>query len=294
MLDRLLEFSVRQRVFVLLATLALIGVGVWSALRLPMDAVPDITNIQVQINTAVPALAPEEVEKLVTFPIENEMAGVPGLTELRSLSKFGLSQVSLIFEDGTDIFRSRQLVSERLQLVGDALPPGITPKLAPISTGLGEIYYYIVEYTPDARHKPPTREAQLMELKLIHDYLIKPRLRSTPGLAEVNAIGGYEKQIVVQPDPEKLRSVGMSFDEIAEAIGENVENAGGSVIEVGGQTVTVRAAGRVRTVGEIADLPLKFGARVTPLRVRDVAEVGIGRAVRMGTATYNGEEAMLG
>ena len=294
MLNRLLEFSVRQRVFVLLATLVLVGIGVYSALRLPIDAVPDITNVQVQVNTSVPALAPEEIEKLVTFPIENEMAGIPGLTELRSLSKFGLSQVNLIFEDGTDIYRSRQLVSERLQTVIDELPAGLTPKLAPISTGLGEIYYYVVEYEKGATNLPPTREAQLMELKLIHDYVIKPRLRSTPGLAEVNASGGYEKQIVIQPNPDKLKSVGMSFSEIAEAIGENVENAGGSVIQLGGETLTVRAAGRVQTMEEIERLPLKFGSRATPLRVRDVADVGIGKAVRTGTATYNGEEALLG
>lgn len=294
MLNRLLEFSVRQRVFVLLATFVLIGIGVYSAFRLPIDAVPDITNVQVQVNTQVPALAPEEIEKLVTFPIENEMAGIPGLTELRSLSKFGLSQVNLIFEDGTDLFRSRQLVSERLQSVLDELPPGLTPKLAPISTGLGEIYYYVVEYAPGATNKPATREEQLMELKLIHDYVIKPRLRSTAGLAEVNASGGYEKQIIIQPNPEKLRSVGMSFSEVADAIGENVENAGGSVIQLGGEQVTVRAAGRVQTLTEIENLPLKFGGRPTPLRVKDVADVGIGHAVRTGSATYNGEEAVLG
>ena len=294
MLNRLLEFSVRQRVFVLLATVVLIGIGVYSALRLPIDAVPDITNVQVQVNTSVPSLAPEEIEKLVTFPIENEMAGIPGLTELRSLSKFGLSQVNLIFEEGTDIFRSRQLVSERLQTVADELPAGITPKLAPISTGLGEIYYYVVEYSADATNKPPTREAQLMELKLIHDYIIKPRLRSTPGLAEVNSQGGYEKQIVIQPNPDKLKSVGMSFSEIAEAIGENVENAGGSVIQLGGEQVAVRAAGRVQTVEDIERLPLKFGARTTPLRVKDVADVGIGKAVRTGSATYKGDECVLG
>jgi cobalt-zinc-cadmium resistance protein CzcA len=294
MLDRLLEFSVRQRVFVLLATLVLVGIGGWSALRLPIDAVPDITNVQVQINTSIPAYAPEEIEKLVTFPIENEMAGIPGLTELRSLSKFGLSQVNLIFEDGTDLYRSRQLVSERLQTVVDELPPGITPKLAPISTGLGEIFYYVVEYAADAPNKPPTREAQLMELKLLHDYVIKPRLRSTPGLAEVNTTGGYEKQIVIQPNPDILKSVGMSFSEIATAVGENVENAGGSIIQLGGETLTIRAAGRVQTIEEIAKLPLKFGARTTPLRVEDVADVVIGKAVRTGTGTYNGEEAVLG
>ena len=294
MLSKLLEFSVRQHVFVLLATLVLVGIGIYSALRLPIDAVPDITNVQVQVNTSVPALAPEEIEKLVTFPIENEMAGIPGLTELRSLSKFGLSQVTLVFEEGTDIFRSRQLVSERLQTVVEELPPGLTPKLAPISTGLGEIYYYVVEYAADGTNKPATREAQLMELKLIHDYQIKPRLRSTPGLAEVNSQGGYEKQIVIQPNPEKLKSVGMSFSEIADAIGENVENAGGSVIQLGGEQVAVRAAGRVQTVEDIERLPLKFGSRATALHVRDVADVGIGKAVRTGTSTYNGEEAVLG
>jgi heavy metal efflux system protein len=294
MLNRLLEFSVRQRVFVLLATLVLVGIGAWFALRLPIDAVPDITNVQVQVNTSVPALAPEEIEKLVTFPIENEMAGIPGLTELRSLSKFGLSQVTLVFEEGTDIYRSRQLASERLQTVLDELPPGLTPKLAPITTGLGEIYYYVVEYAPTATNKPPTREAQLMELKLIHDYAIKPRLRSTPGLAEVNSSGGFEKQIVIQPNPDKLKSVGMSFSEIADAIGENVENAGGSVIQLGGEQIAVRAAGRVQSMEEIENLPLKFGARSTPLRVKDVAEVGIGKAVRTGTSTYNGDECVLG
>jgi cobalt-zinc-cadmium resistance protein CzcA len=294
MLHRLLEFSVRQRVFVLLATVVMVGIGVYSALRLPIDAVPDITNVQVQINTAVPAYAPEEIEKLVTFPIENEMAGIPGLTELRSLSKFGLSQVNLIFEDGTDLYRSRQLVSERVQTVIDELPPGLTPKLAPISTGLGEIYYYVVEYAAVATNKPPTRVEQLMELKLIHDYVIKPRLRSTPGVAEVNSQGGYEKQIIIQPNPDKLKSVGMSFSEIAEAVGENVENAGGSIIQLGGETLTIRTAGRVQTPEEIEMLPLKFGSRATPLRVKDVADVVIGKAVRTGTATYKGEEALLG
>lgn len=294
MLNKILEFSVRQRLFVVMATLGLIGIGVWSAMRLPIDAVPDITNIQVQVNTIVPALAPEEIEKLVTFPIENEMAGIPGLTDLRSISKFGLSQVTLVFKEGTDIYRSRQLVSERLQTVIDELPPGLTPKLAPISTGLGEIFYYVVEYAPDAVKKPETRDAQLMELKQIHDFLIKPRLRSTPGLAEVNSSGGYEKQIVIQANPDKLKSVGMSFSEIAEAIGENVENAGGSVIQVGGEQVTVRAAGRVQSAAEIEQLPLKFGARATPLRVKDVAEVAIGTATRNGASTYNGEECVLG
>ena len=216
MLDRLLEFSLRQRPFIALATVVLIAAGVLAALRLPIDAVPDITNVQVQINTAVPALAPEEIEKLVTFPIESEMAGLPGMVELRSLSKFGLSQVTMVFADGTDVFRTRQLVSERLQAVLDALPPGLAPRLAPISTGLGEIYYYAVEFTAAATNKPASRVEQLRALKLIHDYQIKPLLRNTPGLAEVNVSGGYDKQIVISPDPARLLSVGMSFAEVAE------------------------------------------------------------------------------
>jgi cobalt-zinc-cadmium resistance protein CzcA len=294
MLARLLEFSVRQRTLVFFATFVLAGVGIWSAIRLPIDAVPDITNVQVQINTQVPALAPEEIEKLVTFPIETEMGGIAGVTELRSLSRFGLSQVTLIFKDGTDIDRARQRVSERLQNALEELPPGLTPKLAPISTGLGEIFYYVVDYSADATSKPATRDAQLMELKQIHDVLIKPRLRATPGLAEVNAQGGYDKQFVVQPDPQKLRSVGLTFGEVAGVIAENLENAGGSVIQVGGESVAIRAAGRVQSLEEIANLPLKFGSDVAPILVRDVAEVAIGKAVRTGAATYNGEEAVLG
>lgn len=294
MLDRILEFSVRQRAFVALATLILIGVGVWSALRLPIDAQPDITNVQVQVNTAVPALAPEEIEQLVTFPLENELAGIPGMTELRSQSKFGLSQVTLVFKDGTDLYRARQLVAERLQNVAEDLPPGIVPKLAPITTGLGEIYYYVLDYEENAPNKPATRPEQLMELKLIHDFVLKPRLRATPGIAEVNASGGYEKQIVVSPDPARLRVVGLTFAEVADALAENVENAGGSVLQLGGEQVTVRSAGRVSTIEEIRNLPLKFTGRANVLKVGDVATVEVGSAVRTGSATYNGRESVLG
>jgi cobalt-zinc-cadmium resistance protein CzcA len=294
MLNRILEFSVRQRAFVLFATLMLIGVGLWSAARLLIDAQPDITPTQVQVNTAAPAFAPEEIEQLVTFPLENELAGLPGLRELRSLSKFGLSQVTLIFDDGADLYRVRQLVAERLQAAAEELPPGLTPKLAPITTGLGEIFYYVLDYAADARGKPATREAQLMELKQIHDLVIKPRLRATPGLAEVNTSGGYEKQILVAPDPERLRGVGLTLAEVAAAIAANVDNAGGSVIQLGGEQVAVRTVGRVRSLEEIGELPLKFTGRTEVLRVRDVATLGLGRAVRTGAATHNGEECVLG
>ncbi len=294
MLTKLVEFSVRQRTLVFVLAAVLIGLGVWAALRLPLDAVPDITSPQVQINTAVGALAPEEIEKQVTFPIENEMSGLPGLKEFRSLSKFGLSQVTMVFKDDVDLLRMRQLVSERLQGVAEDLPPGLTPKLAPIATGLGEIFYYAVDYTAAATNRPPTREAQLMELKLVHDYQIKPLLRQTPGLAEVNLSGGYVRQIIIQPDPAKLFSAGITLPELADKIGENTRNAGGGLVEIGGEQVVIRANSRVATTEDIAGLPLKFGAGVKALLVGDVATVGVGTSFRTGASTRNGEEALLG
>ena len=208
MIDKILEFSLRQRAFVLLGTLILFGVGIWSALNLPIDAVPDITNVQVQINTEVASLAGVESERMVTRPIEIEMAGLPGVTEMRSLTKFGLSQVTLQFVDGTDIYRARQLVAERLQGVLDVLPKGVSPKLAPISTGLGEIYYYSVNYKPDAKNKPATVQEQLLTLSEIQEYTVKPLLRTVPGIAEINESGGYERQFVVQPRTGGARSSG--------------------------------------------------------------------------------------
>ena len=294
MINRILEFSLRQRAFILFATFLLIGAGLWSAVNLSIDAVPDITNVQVQFNTAVPALAPEEIEKLVTIPLENEMAGLPGMIELRSLSKFGLSQVTMIFQDGTDVYRTRQLASERLQTAMEHLPPGLQPRLAPISTGLGEIYHYTVEYKPDFTNKPPTRYEQLMALKTIHDYFIKPLLRSTPGLAEVNSIGGYEKQIVIMPDPQKLANAGMTLHDLAEKVSENVENVGGGFVEIGSEQVIIRSTSRVQTPQEIENLPLKFRAGVNAMIVKDVADVGIGSSFRTGAATDEGEEAVVG
>jgi len=294
MIDKILEFALRQRVFVLIGAVALIAVGAWSAINLPIDAVPDITNVQVQINTAVPALAPEEIEKLVTYPIEVEMGGIEKLMEVRSISKFGLSQVTLIFEEDTDIYRARQLAGERLQSVIDELPPGVTPKLAPITTGLGEIYHYTVHYKKEYKDAPADTVERLRQLKIAQDYIVKPALRTVKGVAEVNTSGGYERQIVILPDPVKLTSVGLTIGEIADVISENVANAGGSVVEKGGEAVTVRAIGRVQTTEEIANLPLKFAGRPAALRVKDVAEVAIGSGQRTGAATHDGEEAVLG
>ena len=294
MLNFLLEAVMRQRVAVLLGTVVLIGVGIWAMLRLPIDAVPDITNPQVQINTSVPALAPEEVEKLVTFLIESEMAGLPEMVELRSLSKFGLSQVTMTFKDGVDLYRTRQLVTERLQGVLDDLPPGLSPKLAPIATGLGEIFYYTLDYTADAKDKPATREAQLMALWQIQEYTVKPLLRGTQGVAEVNRSGGYERELIIQPDPAKLAAAGLSLDALAELVEQNTKNAGGGYVEIGGEQLIVRAPTRVTSAEEIAKLPLKFGAGVRPILLSEVATVAIGSSFRTGASTHEGEEAIIG
>jgi len=267
MISRILEFSLRQRALVMLGAVALLVAGLWSALHLPIDAVPDITGVQVQINTKVPALAAEESEKLVTRPIEIEMAGLPGMEDMRSLTKFGLSQVTLNFRDGTDIFRARQLVAERLQGVLEKLPPGASAKLAPISTGLGEIFYYNVQYRPDTTNKPATELEQLIELSEIQEYIVKPLLRTVPGIAEINESGGYEKQFVIQPKPDALADVNMTFSELADLVAQNVQNAGGGIISRGGEQLTIRAVSRVSNTEEIENLPLKFGAGVKPLLV---------------------------
>jgi cobalt-zinc-cadmium resistance protein CzcA len=294
MIDKILEFSVRQRVLVSMGALALLLVGFWSATKLPMDAIPDITGVQVQVNATVPALAPDEVEKLVTVPLEMTLGGVAGVTEMRSLSRFGLSQITLQFTDKSDVYRARQLVTERLQSAADSLPTGVTPKLIPITTGLGEVFYYTIDYAPNAPNAPPTREAQLMALWELQEYTVKPQLRAVPGVAEVNAYGGYVKQIVVQPNVAKLRDANLTVNDLAKVVGENVENSGGGIVNAGNEQLVIRGVGRVSSSREIAELPVKFAAAVMPLRVKDFAEVQIGHAFRTGAATHGGQEAVLG
>lgn len=294
MIDRILEFALRQRAVVLLGTALLLAVGLWSALHLPVDAVPDITGVQVQINTEVPALAAEESEKLVTQPLELELAGLPGVEEMRSITKFGLSQITLQFKDHTDIFRARQLVAERLQGALELLPKGVLPKLAPISTGLGEILYYSVNYRADAKAKPATELEQLIVLSELQEYVIKPRLRTVPGIAEINGTGGYQKQYVIQPKPEALIERNLTFSELAALVAQNVENAGGGIINRQGQQFTIRAISRVETIEDIANLPLKFGASAQPLRLKDVADVKLGTKFRTGAATLDGHETVIG
>lgn len=294
MIIKIIDGSLRQRGLVFLLTLILVAIGVWSATRLPIDSVPDITNPQVLVNTAVPALAPEEIEKLVTLPLESQMAGLPGMIELRSLSKFGLSQVRMTFEDDVDLYRTRQLVTERLLSAAEKLPAGLQPRLAPISTALGEIFYYSVDFGTNATNKPSTRYEQLLALKEIQEYVISPLLRGTPGIAEVNTSGGFERQIVVAPDAEQLSSVGLTMHELASLIAENTENVGGGLMEIGGEQVVIRGNSRVVTSEEIANLPLKFTGTPKALLVKDVASVSVGSSFRTGAATVNGQESVVG
>lgn len=286
-------WSIRRRGAVLTCALLLSLLGIWSASRVPIDAMPDITGPQVQINTALPALAADEAESRVTIPLESELSGLPGLIEFRSLSKTGLSQVTLIFEDGTDIFRARQLVTERIGQASGNLPPGAVPVMAPISTGLGEIVYYALEYAPDAL-APADEDVRLREMRLLHDTRVRPALRSTPGLADVNVIGGHERQLLVEPDLAKMAKAAVSISELLQVVRKNTENAGGGVISLGSEAFTVRADTRVRTAQDIAGLPLRpagLGAAVT---VGDVAKVSVGNASRMGAATVDGREAVVG
>ena len=291
MLDRIIDFSIRQRMLVLLATLALVGVGAFSFTRLPIDAVPDITNVQVQINTNVPALSPVEIEQQITFPIEWSMGGLPDVENIRSISRYGLSQVTVVFEEGTDIFRARQLVGERLTEARDALPPGLAePQMGPISTGLGEIYMWSVEADGP---KPDGTAYTPQDLRTVQDWVIRPQLRTVPGVTEVNSIGGFEEQYHVTPDPARLMSFGLSFRDIVAAIAENNANAGGGYIEHAGEAYLIRATGLIRDPEDIRNIVVRSNHGV-PVRVRDVAEVGIGDELRTGAATHDGREVVIG
>ncbi len=294
MIDRILEISLRQRALVLLGAVVLLVVGLFAAFHLPVDAVPDITNVQVQINTEVPSLAPEEAERLVTVPTEVEMSGLPGLIERRSLTKSGLSQVTLVFEDGTDVYRARQLVAERLQGLLPRLAPGCEARLAPVTTGLGEILYYTLAWKAGTTNRPRNPEVALMELRDVHEYVVKPLLRSTPGVAEINAAGGHERQYVVAPRPADLAERGLTVNDVADAVSRNAQNTGGGVIQRDGQQFVIRSVARVENAADIGAVAIRFGGTVEPIRVRDVADVTVGTAVRTGAATENGEEAMLG
>lgn len=292
MLERIIKFSIHHRWVILIATLAVAGLGIYNYQKLPIDAVPDITNVQVQINTVASGYSPLEAEQRITFPIETAMAGIPHLKETRSLSRYGLSQVTVIFEDGTDIYFARQLINQRIQEVRENLPHGADPIMGPIATGLGEIFMWTVEPKAGALKQDGTPYT-LTDLRTIQDWVIRPQLRNIPGVTEVNTIGGYEKQYHVTPYPEKLIAYGLSFRDILHALAMNNANVGAGYIESSGEQYLIRAPGQVATMEDIRQIIVGSHEGV-PIRMKDVAHILIGKELRTGAATENGEEVVLG
>lgn len=292
MINRLIEFSVKNRWIVLAFTALLAIFGFVSFKNLPIDAVPDITNVQVQINTPVAGLAPEQVERVVTYPIEAAMNGLERVTEVRSLTRFGLSQVTVVFEDDSDIYRARQLIAERLQTLADEFPPGTSPKMGPITTGLGEIYHYGVEAEKIA--KGQERMIQLMELRSIQEWYVKPRLLTVKGVAEVNTIGGFEKQFHIQPDIEKLAYYGLHFDDLEEALERSNQNVGGGYVKQTAEQFIVQATGLLDSIEDIRAVPIKALENLKAVTVGDVADVRLDTELRVGGALVEGEEAVVG
>ena len=292
MINKIIHFSVYHRGLVLFATVLLVVAGIFSFQRLPIDAVPDITNNQVQINTVVDGLAPEEIERTVTFPVESAMRGIAGVEQVRSITRFGLSQVTVVFKDAVSIYLARQLVSERLQSVTRDLPPGAEPVLGPISSGLGEIYQYVLDFKEPATGEKRTE--QLMEVKALQNWFIKPRLLTVEGVAEINTSGGFEKQFHVQPDPQKMANSRVHFGEILEGLRKVNRNVGGGYIEQTAEQFLVQGVGLLKTVEDIRQVPVKTLDNYRVIRIGDIATVSLGKELRTGAATYNGREAVLG
>ena len=291
MIDSIIQFSIKQRWVILLLVLGTAILGAYNYTRLPIDAVPDITNVQVQINTEAPGYSPLEVEQRVTFAVENAMGGLPHLDYTRSVSRYGLSQVTVIFKDGTDIYFGRQLIAERLQEVKSKLPPGLEPSMGPIATGLGEIFMFTVTAEPSARNEEGKAYTPT-DLRTIQDWIIKPQLRNIPGVIEVNTIGGYEKQFHVTPDPNKLVTFDVTLRQLMEALDLNNANVGAGYIEKNGEQLLIRAPGQAEGIEDLLNIIVAHRDG-TPILVKDVADVVHGRELRTGAATVNGEEVVL-
>lgn len=292
MLERIIEFSIRQRWLVMAIVLGLAGFGIWNFNRLPIDAVPDITNVQVQINTEAPGFSPLETEQRITFPVETAISGLPGLDYTRSVSRYGLSQVTVVFEDETDIYRARQLVSERIQSVQGALPEGITPEPGPIATGLGEIYMYILAAEPGAIKEDGTPWSP-MDLRTLNDWVVLPQLRTVEGVTEVNTIGGFKKEIHILPDPAAMAGFSLSLDDILSSVARNNANTGAGYIERNGEQNLIRVPGQAQSLDDLRAITVK-DTGIVSVRLGDVAEVREGEELRTGAATQNGEEIVLG
>ena len=292
MIDAIVRLSVERRYLILSLVLIVIGFGVWSFQRLPIDAVPDITNVQVQINTEAEGYSPLEVEQRVTFPIETALYGLPRLAYTRSLSRYGLSQITVVFEEGTDIYFARNLITERLGAIKGVLPTGLEPKMGPISTGLGEIFMYTVTAkvgTSQANGEPWDATA----LREVQDWIIRPQLAQVPGVVEINTIGGYDKQYHVTPYPARLLEFDLSLADVSDALRANNDNRGAGYIERNGQQLLVRSPGLLENIAEIEQVVIANRGGV-PVQVGDVADVAIGKELRTGAATRDGEETVLG
>ena len=292
MLERIVRAAIAHRFLVLILALGLGALGVWNYSQLPIDAVPDITNVQVQINTEAPGYSPLEAEQRLSYPIETALAGLPQLQQTRSIARYGLSQITAVFEEGTDIYFARQQVAERLKEVGSKLPAGVEPTLGPVATGLGEIFMYTVEAEPDARHangQPWTPT----DLRSLQDWVIRPQLRNIPGVTEVNTIGGLVRQFHVTPDPAKLAAYGLSLVDVKQALERNNANVGAGYIERFGEQYLIRVPGQITDLDGLRDVVIKQKNGVA-LRMRDVAQVIEGKELRTGAATENGHETVLG
>jgi cobalt-zinc-cadmium resistance protein CzcA len=316
MLESILHFSIKNRWLVLILALAVAALGVFQLNKLPIDAVPDITSNQVQINTMIPSLSPAEIEQQATFPVENALAGIPGLQMTRSFSRNGFSQVTAIFDDGVDIYFARNQITERLATARETMPAGTAPVMGPISTGLGEVYMYVVDFVHpkgkgaaikdgktgwqgDGSYQTPEGERLRTDLELatylrtVQDWVIRPQLRSVKGVAGVDSNGGYVKQYHIMPDPMKLVSYGLTFSDVIDALERNNVSTGAGIIEHKGEAYTVRAAARIQNLAEIEAIPLKVKDG-TSIRVRDVAKIALGRQLRTGSASEEGREVVLG
>jgi cobalt-zinc-cadmium resistance protein CzcA len=297
MLEKIIRFSIAHRWLMLIATLSMVATGIWSFTHLPIDATPDITNVQVQINTEAPGYSPLESEQRVTWPIETALAGLPALDYTRSISRYGLSQVTVVFEDGTDLYFARQRVAQRLQQIQSQIPEALEPEMGPTATGLGEIFMYTVDADPQAQ-KPDGTPWTATDLRTLQDWVIRPQLRNTPGVTVVNTIGGYARQIHITPEPARLVALDFTLRDVVAAVAANNQNVGAGYIERNGQQFLVRVPGQVggldgNALDEIGDIVLDRREGV-PIRVRDVAEVGEGPELRSGAATQNGREVVLG
>jgi cobalt-zinc-cadmium resistance protein CzcA len=291
MLDYILTFSLTRRGIVLAGVVVLIGLGLWNFTRLPIDAVPDITNVQVQVNTAAPGYTPLEVEQRVSFPLENAMSGIPKLSYTRSVSRYGLSQITVVFEDGTDIYFARQLVGERLNAARSNLPNNVEPALGPIATGLGEIFMFTVDAEPGALN-PDGSEITPMDLRSVHDWIIRPQLLRVPGVVEVNPIGGFKKEILIAPDPASLLAYGLTYRDVLHAVEQNNDNRGAGFIEHNGAQWLMRVPGQAESLQDLGEIVVQQQHGV-PIRVKDVAEISLGKELRSGAATQNGREVVM-